>query len=489
MRYISTRGRLEKDYSAAEAIREGLAPGGGLFVPESFPKVSLEEINGMKELSYEEISMRILKDYLSDYSVEEVEECVEGAYNDRTFSHKERTPLVKLEGDLYVMELWHGPTAAFKDMALQLMPRLFVKAREKTGAVKDNLILVATSGDTGKAALEGFKDLSGVQVAVFYPEEGVSEVQKLQMTTSQGRNVGVSALRGNFDDCQRGVKEIFSDDEFNSSLKGVELSSANSINLGRLLPQIIYYFKAYTQLLREEEIELGERVDFCVPTGNFGNILAGYYAREMGLPVGKLICASNKNRILADFLKEGIYDKNREFHKTMSPSMDILVSSNLERFLYHILEDWERVGEIYERFNREGVFNIDREALERIGNVMESGYTDEEKCLKTIDEVYRKYNYSIDTHTAVAMNVALDKKDERKVVVLSTASIYKFPSSVVQGLGGRAGNEFQEIETLRDITGVELHRAVEGIDKLPVLHSSCIGKEEMKEFIDYFLKN
>lgn len=489
MRYISTRGRLERDYSAAEAIREGLAPGGGLFVPESFPELNLEDIGRMKELNYEEISKRILKGYLSDYSEDEIEECVEGAYNDRTFSHRERTPLVKLEGDLYVMELWHGPTAAFKDMALQLMPRLFVKAREKTGAVQDNLILVATSGDTGKAALEGFKDLSGVQVAVFYPEEGVSEVQKLQMTTTQGKNVGVSALRGNFDDCQKGVKEIFSDEEFNSSLKGVELSSANSINLGRLLPQIIYYFKAYAQLLRDGEIELGEKVDFCVPTGNFGNILAGYYARRMGLPVGKLICASNKNMILTDFFREGIYDKNREFHKTMSPSMDILVSSNLERFLYHILEDSGRVEEIYEGFKRDGIFNIDEGALGRIGEVMDSGYTDEEKCLKTIEEVYRQYGYSIDTHTAVAMNVALERKERRKVVVLSTASIYKFPSSVVRGLGGRAGDEFQEIETLSDITGVDLHRAVEGIDKLPVLHSSCIGKEEMKEFIEYFLKN
>ncbi len=489
MRYISTRGRIQGDYSAAEAIREGLAPGGGLFVPETFPKFNLEEIGGMKELSYEEISLGILRGYLSDYSEEEIRECVEGAYNDRTFSHRERTPLVKLEGDLYVMELWHGPTAAFKDMALQLMPRLFVKAREKTGATDDNLILVATSGDTGKAALEGFKDLNGVQVAVFYPEEGVSQVQKLQMTTTQGKNVGVSALRGNFDDCQRGVKEIFSDKEFNSSLKGVELSSANSINLGRLLPQIIYYFKAYAQLLRDGEIELGERIDFSVPTGNFGNILAGYYAREMGLPVGKLICASNKNMILTDFLRNGTYDKNREFHKTMSPSMDILVSSNLERFLYHVLEDPERVEEIYENFSRDGIFSIGERVLEKIRKVMDSGYTDEEKCLRTIEEVYNKYSYSIDTHTAVAMNVALDRKEGRKVVVLSTASIYKFPSSVVQGLGGEAGEEFKEIETLRDITGVELHSAVEGIDKLPVLHRSCIGKEEMKEFIEYFLKN
>ncbi|GLI56296.1 threonine synthase [Propionigenium maris DSM 9537] len=487
MRYIGTRGGLERGYSAAEAIREGMVPGGGLFVPESFPRLSLKDIEELKELRYEEISLRILKKYLSDYSEDEIRECVEGAYNDGSFSHEDRTPVVRLEGDLYVMELWHGPTAAFKDMALQLMPRLFVKAREKTGAVEKNLILVATSGDTGKAALEGFKDLSGIEVAVFYPEDGVSQVQKLQMTTTQGENLSVAAVKGNFDDCQGGVKGIFSDDEFKDSLKGVELSSANSINLGRLLPQIIYYFKAYAQLLRDGEIELGERVDFSVPTGNFGNILAGYYAMEMGLPVGKLICASNKNNVLTDFFKDGVYDRRREFHKTMSPSMDILVSSNLERFLYHILKDSERVGQIYDRFAREGIFSVKEEVVERIREVMDSGYTGEEECLKIIEEVKRRYNYSIDTHTAVAMKVAMERR-ERKVVVLSTASIYKFPSSVVKGLGGEAGDEFQEIETLRRITGLELHRAVEGIEKLPVVHGECIDREGMREYIEKLAK-
>ncbi len=246
---------------------------------------------------------------------------------------------------------------------------------------------------------------------------------------------------------------------------------------------MIYYFKAYAQLLRDGEIELGERVDFSVPTGNFGNILAGYYAREMGLPVGKLICASNKNNVLTDFFRDGVYDKHRQFHKTMSPSMDILVSSNLERFLYHILKDSERVGEIYDRFNREGIFDVEEEVLERIKEVMDSGYTSEEECLKTIEEVHRRYNYSIDTHTAVAMKVAMEKR-RRKVVVLSTPSIYKFPSSVVKGLGGEAGDEFQEIETLRRITGVELHRAVEGIERLPVVHGECIGREGMREYIE-----
>jgi threonine synthase len=488
MRYVSTRGNLEKSYSAAEAIREGMVPGGGLFVPENFPKFTLDEINSLKELNYQEVSMEVLKKYLSDYTEEEIRECVEGAYSDSNFSHKERTPVVKVEDEVYVMELWHGPTAAFKDMALQLMPRLFVKAREKTNAVDDTLILVATSGDTGKAALEGFKNLKGIKVVVFYPEEGVSQVQKLQMITTEGDNLTVSALKGNFDDCQTGVKEIFADEEFNSTLKGLELSSANSINLGRLLPQVIYYFKAYAQMLRDNEITLGEKVDFCVPTGNFGNILAGYYAMEMGLPVGKLICASNKNNVLTDFLQSGTYDKKRDFHKTMSPSMDILVSSNLERFLYHTLGDADKVSEIYERFNRDGVFSVDKKELENIQNIMESGYTDEDMCIDTIKNVFENDKYIMDTHTAVAMNVALRKKTERKMVVLSTASIYKFPSSVLKSFGKQGETEFKEIEMLNEITGVELHSAVKGIDQLPVLHKNCIEKDGMKEFLEKLIK-
>jgi threonine synthase len=488
MRYVSTRGNLEKSYSAAEAIREGMVPGGGLFVPESFPKFTLDEINALKELNYQEVSMEVLKKYLSDYTEEEIRECVEGAYSDQNFSHQERTPVVKVEDGVYIMELWHGPTAAFKDMALQLMPRLFVKAREKTNAVDDTLILVATSGDTGKAALEGFKNLKGIKVVVFYPEEGVSQVQKLQMITTEGDNLTVSALKGNFDDCQTGVKDIFSDEEFNSSLKGLELSSANSINLGRLLPQVIYYFKAYAQMLRDNEINLGEKVDFCVPTGNFGNILAGYYAMEMGLPVGKLMCASNKNNVLTDFLQSGTYDKKRDFHKTMSPSMDILVSSNLERFLYHILGDADKVAEIYGRFNKEGVFSIEDHELKKIQEIMEAGYTDEDMCLKTIKDVFENDKYIMDTHTAVAMNVALRKQTERKVVVLSTASIYKFPSSVLKSFGKQGETEFQEIDMLNEITGVELHSAVKGIDKLPILHKNCIEKDGMKEFLENLIK-
>lgn len=488
MKYISSRGNHNKKYSASQAIKEGMVPGGGLFIPEIFPHFPLDKIDSFKDLDYRDLSLEILKEYLSDYSEDEIRECIFHAYSDISFPHREKTPVIKLKDDLYTMELWHGPTGAFKDMALQLMPRLFVKAREKTSTVKDTLILVATSGDTGKAALEGFKDLEGIKLAVFYPEKGVSEVQRLQMATSKGDNVHVSSVMGNFDDCQTEVKNIFSDTDFNSSLEEVELSSANSINLGRLLPQIIYYFKAYSQLLRDKEITLGEKVDFSVPTGNFGNILAGFYALKMGLPIGRLICASNKNNILSDFFKTGIYDKNRAFHRTISPSMDILVSSNLERFLYHILGDPLKVSSLYDDFRSSSAFSIDNSSLEKINSVVTSGYATEDQCLATIRSVYDETSYPIDTHTAVAMSVALEKKQERKVVVLSTASIYKFPSSVLKGLGGKGESEFQELALLNKLTRQKVHRAVTDIDKLDILHSTNLSKGELRRYIQGILK-
>ena len=488
MKYISSRGNHNKKYSASQAIKEGMVPGGGLFIPEDFPHFSLDEIGNFKGLDYQELSFEILKEYLSDYSDDEIRECISHAYSDLNFPHNEKTPVVKLRDDLYSMELWHGPTGAFKDMALQLMPRLFVKAREKTATVKDTLILVATSGDTGKAALEGFKGLKGIKLAVFYPEKGVSEVQRLQMVTSTGDNVHVSSVMGNFDDCQTEVKNIFSDTDFTASLDEVEFSSANSINLGRLLPQIIYYFKAYSQLLRDKEITLGEKIDFSVPTGNFGNILAGFYAMKMGLPIGKLICASNKNNILADFFKTGVYDKNREFHRTISPSMDILVSSNLERFLYHILGDPLKVSKLYEDFRSDSGFSIDNDSLKKINSMVISGYATEDQCLDTIKSIYDETSYPIDTHTAVAMSVALEKKQDRKVVVLSTASIYKFPSSVLKGLGQKGEDEFQELTLLNNLTRKKVHRAVTDIDKLDILHRSNLSKGDLRGYIQGILK-
>lgn len=479
MKYISTRGNPE-EFMASQAIEKGICSDRGLFVPKEFPKVSLEEIEQMKVNGYKEIALSILKRYLMDYSEEELKECI-GVY-DETFSHPEKTPVVKIKDGVYVLELWHGPTLAFKDMALQIMPRLFTYARKKNNTEKDSLILVATSGDTGKAALEGFKDLDGVKVVVFYPADGVSDVQRLQMQTSAGKNIEVVGVNGNFDDCQTAVKNIFLDDELNRSLDRFKLSSANSINLGRLLPQIIYYFKAYLQLLRDDEITLGEVVDFSVPTGNFGDILAGYYAKQMGLPVGKLICASNKNNVLYDFLKTGIYNKQREFFKTMSPSMDILVSSNLERLLYHTLEDGKVLNEIYNKFEESGVLELDAVSLKKIQETIVPDYSSEEECLETIYNTFDKNNYMIDPHTSVAMNGALKNKS-RKIVVLSTANIYKFSSSILKAFDLEKSNEFENIQALEKLSKEDIPLNIKKLKSLKILHTKVIDKDKLRDIL------
>jgi len=479
MKYISTRGNME-EYTASQAIEKGICSDRGLFVPKRFPKVSLEEINNMKGSNYNAIALNVLKKYLTDYSEEELIESI-GVY-DETFSHPEKTPVVKLKDGVYVLELWHGPTLAFKDMALQIMPRLFAQAREKNNAKKDNLILVATSGDTGKAALEGFKDLDGVKVVVFYPADGVSDVQRLQMQTATGKNVEVVGVNGNFDDCQTAVKNIFLDKELNRSLDKFKLSSANSINLGRLLPQVVYYFKAYLQLLRDGEVTLGETVDFSVPTGNFGDILAGYYAKQMGLPVGKLICASNKNNVLYDFLKTGTYNKEREFFKTMSPSMDILVSSNLERLLYHTLEDSEVLNDIYSEFEKNGVLKLDAVSLKKIQETIVPDYSSEEECLETIYNTFDKNNYMLDPHTSVAMNGALKNKS-RKVVVLSTANIYKFSSSVLKAFDLEKNNEFKNIDALEKLSKVEVPSNIKKLKSLEILHTKVVDKDKLRDVL------
>ena len=479
MKYISTRGNPE-EFTASQAIEKGICSDRGLFVPKKFPKVPLEEIEKMKGYNYKEVALNILKKYLTDYSDEELKDCIK--IYDETFSHPEKTPVVKLEDDLYVLELWHGPTLAFKDMALQVMPRLFTYARKKNKAKKDSLILVATSGDTGKAALEGFKDLDGVKVVVFYPADGVSDVQKLQMQTSTGNNVEVIGVHGNFDDCQTAVKNIFLDDELNEALDKFKLSSANSINLGRLLPQIVYYFKAYLQLLRDNEITLGEKVDFSVPTGNFGDILAGYYAKQMGLPIDKLICASNKNNVLYDFLKTGIYNKDREFFKTMSPSMDILVSSNLERLLYHILEDGEKVKELYKHFEESGVLKLDSASLKKIQESIIPDYSSEKECLETISTTFNKYNYMMDPHTSVAMNGALKNKVS-KTIVLSTANIYKFSSSVLRAFDLEKEDEFENIKELEKLSRVEIPLNIKKLKTLKPLHTKVIDKNQISDII------
>ncbi len=367
-------------------------------------------------------------------------------------------------------------------MALQIMPRLFAQARKKNNAEKDSLILVATSGDTGKAALEGFKDLDGVKVVVFYPADGVSDVQRLQMQTAAGDNVEVVGVNGNFDDCQTAVKNIFLDEKLNGSLDKFKLSSANSINLGRLLPQIIYYFKAYLQLLKDEEINLGEEVDFSVPTGNFGDILAGYYAKQMGLPVGKLICASNKNNVLYDFLKTGIYNKQREFFKTMSPSMDILVSSNLERLIYHTLEDGKILNNLYNEFEEKGILKLDAVSLKKIQETIVPDYSSEEECLETIYNTFDKNNYMVDPHTSVAMNGALKNKS-RKTIVLSTANIYKFSSSILKAFDIEKNNEFENIEALEELSKEVIPLNIKKLKSLKILHTKVVDKDKLRDIL------
>lgn len=479
MKYISTRGNLE-EYTASQAIEKGICSDRGLFVPKKFPHVSLEEIEKMKETGYKEVALNILKRYLTDYSEEELKECI-GVY-DETFSHPEKTPVVKLKDGVYVLELWHGPTLAFKDMALQIMPRLFTQARKKNNAKKDSLILVATSGDTGKAALEGFKNLKGVKVVVFYPADGVSDVQRLQMLTSEGENVEVVGVNGNFDDCQTAVKNIFLDEELNLSLDKFKLSSANSINLGRLLPQIIYYFKAYLQLLRDDEIALGELVDFSVPSGNFGDILAGYYAKKMGLPVGKLICASNKNNVLYDFLKTGVYNKQREFFKTMSPSMDILVSSNLERLIYHVLENGKVLNKLYNEFEETGILKLDAVSLKKIQETIGADYSTEEECLESIYNTFDKNNYMIDPHTSIAMNAALKNKS-RKTIVLSTANIYKFSSNILKAFDIENDDEFENIDALEKLSKKDVPLNIKKLKSLKILHTRVVDKDRLRDVL------
>lgn len=455
LKYSSTRGNAEQ-LDSAQAIIRGLAADGGLFVPDAMPKVDMAFIEGLKTLSYEERAEKVLGLFLTDYTAEELSGCVTRAYGNGRFDTAKRAP-VKAVGDKSVLELWHGPTSAFKDMALQLLPQLMSTALKKTGEKDEVLILVATSGDTGKAALEGFRDVPQIRIMVFYPQGGVSRIQQLQMLTQEGHNVNVTAVTGNFDDAQSGVKKIFGDKAFNEALaeKGIRLSSANSINWGRLVPQIVYYFAAYAQLLKAGKIAFGDKVDFCVPTGNFGDILAGYYAKQMGLPVGKLVCASNQNNVLTDFLSTGTYTAKREFYKTTSPSMDILVSSNLERLLYHVTGSDAEVASLMKSLNETGSYTVRPETLKAIQESFDCGWSSEEQVAGEIRARYEKDGYLCDTHTAVAFHVAAQKKrDGVPMVVLSTASPFKFPRSVLEALGHTAPeNDFEAMQALEEATG------------------------------------
>ncbi|MCX7708606.1 MAG: threonine synthase [Clostridia bacterium] len=497
MFYESTRGGL-KSVLSAEAIKKGIAPDGGLFVPETNVKLTLSDIEQLSGMSYQERAVYILKLFIDDYSEEEIKDCVYSAYTKSKFGCEEIAPVYKLNENVHILELWHGPTCAFKDMALQILPHFLVKAMNKTGEKNEIVILVATSGDTGKAALEGFKDVDGTRVVVFFPNKGVSEVQRLQMVTQEGKNVHSVAVEGNFDDAQSGVKTIFGDDELGSRLnsKGYKFSSANSINWGRLVPQIVYYFSAYADLIKNKEINSGDKINFVVPTGNFGNILAAYYAKEMGLPINKLICASNDNNVLTDFINTGVYDRNREFKKTLSPSMDILISSNLERLLFELTEhDAAPVRRWMEELKTKGVYTVDATIKKAISKLFWAGYTSETETLKTIECVYKEYGYVVDTHTAVGIDVydkyVISTGDMTKTVIASTASPFKFNDSVVRAIFGEEAaknkTEFDMLEILAKECGISIPQGLKGLDKKEVLHKSVCSKSDMKSKVEGIL--
>lgn len=487
--YLSTRGRTPR-IEASKAIHRGLAADGGLFVPEKLPSFPAALWEKLPSMSYCQLAKQILGLYLDDYSEAEIAKAVDAAYGGGHFDTEAVAPLVNLGEGRHVLELWHGPTAAFKDMALQILPYLLTTAIAKSGSDKEVVILVATSGDTGKAALAGFADVPGTRIIVFYPKDGVSAVQKQQMVTTTGTNTAVVAVDGNFDDCQRGVKTIFGDRDFGKVLdeKGFVFSSANSINWGRLLPQIVYYFWSYGQLLVTGSIQKGENIDIVVPTGNFGNILAAYYAKEMGLPVAKLVCASNKNKVLTDVLRSGVYDRKRDFYRTSSPSMDILVSSNFERFLFALSGgDGELVAKALGQLDTEGSYRIPAAVFQKMREIMAGYACDEADTAATIRGCYEKEHYLLDTHTAVAVKALADYRrdsgSKNRAVIASTANPYKFNAAVYTALLGaekaRGLDEFQLSEALAAYTGVPIHRGLEGLREKKVLHTKSVAKEDM----------
>ncbi|MBE7029009.1 MAG: threonine synthase [Ruminococcaceae bacterium] len=492
MLYLSTRNNNLK-ISSSQAIKQGLSEDGGLFVPECFPKVSLEEIGSLKDKKYVDIAKFVLSKYLTDFTKEELDFCIESAYTKEKFESDNTVPLYELKDGVHFLELWHGPTCAFKDVALQILPYLLTTSAKKTGEDKLITILVATSGDTGKAALEGFKDVDGTKIIVFYPKDGVSDIQKLQMITQEGNNVFVNGVTGNFDDAQTGVKKIFTDNEFKEELinNNIVFSSANSINFGRLVPQVVYYFSSYIDLLKNNKISLGDKINVVVPTGNFGNILAAYYAKMMGLPVDKLICASNENNVLTDFINTGVYDKNRAFNLTCSPSMDILISSNLERLLYHISnQDDKLIKEYMESLNTNGVYKISDDMKKKVCDNFYGGYCDDEKTLQTIKNTYDKYGYLIDTHTAVAKAVYdeyVEKTGDDKVcVIASTASPYKFLNSVISAINPEYDilkNDFIKLDDLSSITNTTVPKSLKELKNKEIRFKNICEKENMKQTV------
>lgn len=485
MYYKSTRGN-EQRVSSSEAVLYGMANDGGLYMPEYIPYI--EDISYMKKMSYQEIAYEILKLYFTDYTEIELKECIEGAYSKENFNSDNIVELNNKDG-YYFLELYHGKTIAFKDMALSILPRLLSVAVKKNNINKKVLILTATSGDTGKAALEGFKDIDGIDIAVFYPKGGVSRIQELQMLTQEGNNTHVIAVEGNFDDAQNGVKEIFNDREFNEKLlaENIILSSANSINIGRLVPQIIYYFYTYLNLADKGKIKFGDTLNVCVPTGNFGNIFAAYLAKKMGLPINKLICASNENKVLYDFINTGIYDKNRPFILTKSPSMDILISSNLERLLYILSGcDCKYIKGIYEEFRQSGKFVIRDDIKDALNKEFISGYMDDERTLYYIKYIFDKEKYLIDTHTAVSYGVCKEMRETSDdIVIASTASPYKFVYDVLKALKNEEHLDdfIKACEELSKISEVDIPEAVNSLRYKDIKHNIICKKDSMANSI------
>ncbi len=484
MNYVSTRDTKVK-VTASQAITRGISAEGGLFVPENLPRVSMDTISELSKLDYIGRAKSILSLFLTDFTEAEVDSCVKGAY-ETGFSDAKVAPLAKIEDGVHILELFKGPTCAFKDMALQILPRLLTVSSGKAAKGTKIVILVATSGDTGKAALEGFKDVENTQILVFYPSDGVSPMQKLQMCTQEGNNVSVCAIEGNFDDAQSGVKRIFTDKAIGEKLaaNSMAFSSANSINWGRLCPQIVYYFSAYCDLLASGEIKAGDEINVVVPTGNFGNILAAYYAREMGLPVKKLICASNSNSVLTEFLTTGVYDRNREFFTTISPSMDILISSNLERLLYSVSGS-ENVKQWMKQLSEDGKYEVDTAALDEIKAVFAAGCCNDAETKETIAKLFKEKSYLCDTHTAVAVKVYYDYKektgDSTPAVIASTASPFKFSAAVLEAVaGGTEGlDEFEMVERLAEVTGEACPEQLANLRNKAVRFDGCCSKNEM----------
>ncbi len=495
MLYNSTENANEV-VSSAQAIARGISPDGGLFVPQEFPQYSLDTFKELLPLDYQGRAKKVFADYLTDFTAEEIADCVDKAYTEEKFESKNPTPIVskKYNGnDVNILELWHGPTCAFKDMALQILPHLLTKSLKKTYDGKDAVILVATSGDTGKAALEGFKDVDHTKIIVFYPVDGVSPMQKHQMTTQAGNNVNVCAIKGNFDDAQTGVKKIFTTPEISSKLadNNMLFSSANSINWGRLLPQVVYYISAYCDMVNSGKIALGDKINVVVPTGNFGNILAAYYASCMGLPINKFICASNSNNVLTDFISTGVYNKNREFFTTISPSMDILVSSNLERLLYKlsgnndvVTKDWMT------KLKTESSYEVTDKVKKTIKNLFFGGFCDDDNTKQTIKNMFEQEGYLCDTHTAVAVNVydqyVAETNDKTPVIIVSTASPYKFSKAVLQAVKPDIKlpeTEFEMVDMLNKITNAKVPIPLASLKDKKVRFNDTTEVDSMQDYV------